>query len=216
MAARLAGEGWEVFGCSREAVDWSADGYTHVEANVTEEADVKRLIGRATETGNGLYAVVNCAGAASMNHALLTPGSTLDNLLATNVRGTFLVCREAAKKMRKAGEGRIVNISSVAVPMRLHGQAAYVASKAAVERLSQVLAVELAEYGITVNVVGPGPTLTEMNRGVREEILDRLVDAMPIKRLGTLEDVANVVEFFLRPESDAVSGQVIYLGGVAG
>ena len=161
-----------------------------------------------------LYAAINNAGAASMNHALLTPDSTVEKLLATNVRGTFNVSREAAKLMQRAKTGRIVNLSSIAVPLRLDGQAAYVAAKAAVERLSQTLAQELGPLGITVNVVGATPIDTDMTRGVPKEKMERLVDRFAIKRWGTLADVTNVVDFFLKPESDAITGQVIYLGGV--
>ena len=106
------------------------------------------------------------------------------------------------------------NVSSIAVPLRLHGQAAYVASKAAVERLSQVMASELAEFGITVNVVGATPIDTDMIRGVPKDKIERLVQSFPIKRLGTVADVTNVIDFFLREESDAITGQVLYLGGV--
>ena len=212
----MIGAGYDVVGCSRGPADWSADGYEHREADVADEKAVVELIRWIGRERGGLYAAINCAGAASMNHALLTPATTLDELYAANVRGTFLVSREAAKLMRKAASGRIVNVSSVAVPLRLKGQAAYVASKAAVERLSQVLAVELAEYGITVNVVGPGPIPTDMTHGVPKPLLERLLESLPLKREGTIEDVANVVEFFLRPESEAVTGQVIYLGGATG
>lgn len=161
-----------------------------------------------------LYAVINNAGAASMNHALLTPDSTVEKLLATNVRGTFTVSREAAKLMRSAKTGRIVNMSSIAVPLRLDGQAAYIAAKAAVEGLSQTLAQEFGPFGITVNVVGATPIDTDMTRGVPKEKLEALVSRFAVKRMGTVEDVANLVDFFLRPESDAITAQVIYLGGV--
>lgn len=213
VAEHLLGGGYRVVGCGRRAVDWSADGFTYVVADVTVEADVKRLVRAATEVGR-LYATVNNAATARMNHALLTPGASLDDMLATNVRGTFLVSRESAKAMRKAGGGRIVNLSSVAVPLRLEGQSAYVASKAAVERLTQVMAREFAEYGITVNVIGATPIDTDLTRGVRADIMERLVQSFPVKRLGTFDDVTNVLDFFLNPASDAITGQVIYLGGV--
>ncbi len=102
----------------------------------------------------------------------------------------------------------------MAVRLRLAGQAGYVASKASVESLSQVMARELAEFGITVNVIGPAPITTDMTRGVGKERMERLVGDLPVKRLGTCADVINVLDFFLRSESEAVTGQVIYLGGV--
>jgi 3-oxoacyl-[acyl-carrier protein] reductase len=132
----------------------------------------------------------------------------------TNVLGAFLVCRESAKLMRQRHFGRIVNFISVAAPMRLAGQAVYAASKYAVVGLSQVMAGELAEFGITVNVVGPSPIPTDMIRGVPKDKIERLAESMPISRMSTFEDVANVVDFFLRSESGAITGQVIYLNGV--
>jgi 3-oxoacyl-[acyl-carrier protein] reductase len=80
--------------------------------------------------------------------------------------------------------------------------------------LTQVLARELAEFGITCNVVGPTPIETDLISGVPKEKIERLVKRLPIQRLGRFEDVANVVDFFVRPESDYITGQVIYLGGV--
>jgi 3-oxoacyl-[acyl-carrier protein] reductase len=139
---------------------------------------------------------------------------TVRRLLDTNVTGSFLFAREAAKLMKTRSFGRIVNLSTVAVPLKLEGEAAYVASKAAVVALTQVLARELASFGVTVNAVGPTPIDTDLIRAVPREKIDRLVERQAVRRLGTPEDVANVVDFFLRPESGFVTGQVVYLGGV--
>jgi len=214
LAAHLVGRGYQVFGCSRQDADWKAEGYVHILADVSEEPDVKALFREIRRRSGRLDVVVNNAAVTSLNHLLLTPASSVQKMLSVNVTGTFLVSREAAKLMRKRKYGRIVNISSMAVPLRLAGQAGYVASKASVESLSQVMARELAEFGITVNVIGPAPITTDMTRGVGKERIERLVGDMPVKRLGTCADVINVLDFFLRSESEAVTGQVIYLGGV--
>jgi 3-oxoacyl-[acyl-carrier protein] reductase len=214
LSEHLLRQGYRVFGCSRNPCDWQVPGFIHLPADVTDEQQVKALFREITNTTGRLDVLLNNAGAASMNHVLLTPVETVHRLMGANLLGTWLCSREAAKLMQKRKYGRIVNFSSIAVPMRLAGQAVYAASKGAVESLSQVMARELAEYGITVNVVGPTPIATDMTRGVPQEKMDRLVEQFPIKRLGTFEDVANVVDFFLRPESAAVTGQVLYLGGV--
>jgi 3-oxoacyl-[acyl-carrier protein] reductase len=214
LAEHLVRQGYRVVGCSRNPIDWELAGYTHYQADVTDEHQARALIRKVGQMYNRLDVLLNNAALASMNHALLTPASTVESLLRTNVVGTFLVSREAAKLMKQRTYGRIVNFSSVAVPLRLAGQAAYVASKCAVEGLSQVLARELAEFGITVNVVGPPPTDTDMIRGVPKDKIARLVDAMPLKRLGTCEDIAAAVDYFVRPDSGAITGQIMYLNGV--
>ncbi len=214
LAGHLLAQGYRVVGCSRNPAEWSAENYLHVVADVTDEQQVKALFREITQAHGRLDVLINNAGAASMNHVLLTPVSTVEKLMDTNVTGTWLVSREAAKLMQQRKYGRIVNFSSVAVPMRLAGQAVYAAAKSAVVSLSQVMAREVVEFGITVNVVGPPPVATDMIRGVPQDKIDKLLDSMPIKRLGTMEDIANVVDFFLRAESAAVTGQVIYLNGV--
>jgi len=160
--------------------------------------------------------LINNAGIAGMNHALLTPALVAQAIMATNFHGTFLFCREVAKTMVRRKSGRIVNFSTVATPLRLEGEAIYAASKAAVETWTEVLARELGGTGVTVNAVGPTPVPTDLLRGVPKAKIDALLARQAIRRLGTVADIVNVVEFFLAPASGFVTGQVIYLGGVTG
>jgi len=214
LAEHYARAGMCVVGCSREPIDWQLEGYTHVVADVAQEDDVKRLVAVAQREFGRLDVAINNAGVASMNAALLTPADTIDRVMGTNFRGAALVSREAAKLMMRRKHGRIVNLSTVAVPLRVEGEALYAASKSAVVTYSQILARELAPYGITVNVVGPTPIDTDLIRSVPADKIQRILEQQAIKRLGRFEDVANVIDFFIRPESEFVTGQVIYLGGV--
>jgi len=202
-----------VEGCSREAGDLETAGYTHHRADVGDEAAVKAVMSSIQRRHGRLDVLVNNAGIASMNHAILTPASMVERIMRTNFTGTFVVSREAAKVMMRRKYGRIVNLSTIAVPMRLAGEAAYAASKAAVEMLTRILAHELGDLGITCNAVGPTPIETDLIRGVPKKKIDEIVAALAVKRLGRFEDVANVVDFFVRPESGYVTGQVVYLGG---
>ncbi len=214
LAERYLGQGHTVIGCSRGAAEWQAPGYSHFMLDVADEAAVQQMFSEVRRTVGRVDHLIANAGTAAMNHSLLTPASTVQKLLATNVVGTFLFCREAAKVMKAARYGRIVTFTTVAVSLKLEGEAAYVASKAAVLSLTQVLARELAEFGITVNAVGPTPIDTDLIRGVPKEKIDRLVAQQAIRRLGTYEDVGNVIDFFFRKESGFVTGQNLYLGGV--
>jgi 3-oxoacyl-[acyl-carrier protein] reductase len=215
LAEHFVRKGAYVEGCSRTAPDWKLENYNHNCLDVACEDEVKALLSSLQKRHRRLDILVNNAGIASMNHILLTPTATVDRIMATNFRGTFLLCREAAKLMRRRRYGRIVNLSTVAVPMQLEGEAIYAASKSAVVTFSRILARELADFGVTCNVVGPTPIETDLIRSVPQDKIDSIVNQQAIKRLGRFEDVANVIDFFVKPESDFITGQVIYLGGVS-
>jgi len=195
-------------------VDWELEGYKHYLADVQEEEPIKKLFANVRKNYGRIDHLINNAGIASRNHLLLTPLSTVNQILKTNVAGTFLLCREAAKLMKRENYGRIVNMTTVAVPLNLEGEAIYAASKAAVISLTQILARELAEFGITINAVGPGPVQTDLIRSVPKEKLDQVIARQAIHRFGTFEDIAGVVDFYFKKESDFITGQTLFLGGV--
>lgn len=214
LAEHFVRQGHHVIGCSRNKPDWNLEGYEHFQVDVSDENGVKVLFSFIKKKYGRLDHLINNAGIASMNHFLLTPVTTVSKILNTNVIGTFLFCREAAKLMQKKGYGRIVNFTTVAVPLKLEGESIYAASKAAVISFTEVIARELSTYGITVNSIGPTPIETDLIRSVPKEKLEALIDRQAIKRYGTVEDVANVVDFFLNEESSFVTGQTLFLGGV--
>lgn len=214
LAEHYARKGYLVEGCSRGAPDWELQNYTHHQVDVAEEGQVKAMISSIARRHGRLDVVINNAAIASMNHVLLTPAASANRMLEVNVTGTMLVCRDAAKVMMRRRYGRIINFTTIVAPIALAGEALYAASKSAVVTLTRILAFELGQWGITCNSFGATPIMTDMIRGVPQEKIDEVVRGLAIKRLGTYEDCANVCDFFIQPQSDNITGQVIYLGGI--
>ncbi len=206
--------GYQVVGCSRNKADYSFSNYHHFCLDVSDEVKVKKMFTEISKKYKRLDVLINNAGIASMNHILLTPVKTVENILRTNVLATFLFCRESAKLMMKNKFGRIINFATVATPLKLEGEAIYASSKAAVVSLTEVMARELADFGITVNAVGPTPIKTDLIKSVPEDKMKRLISRQAIVRYGEFTDVSNVIDFFIKPESNFITGQVLYLGGV--
>lgn len=196
--------------CSRRDPFSIEKNITHHQLDISNEEEV---IDMARFIEN-IDVLINNAGIASMNHFMLTPYEVIKNIFETNVYGTFLLTREVLKKMIRQKSGRIINISTIAVPMKLEGECIYSSSKAAVEQMTKVLAKEVGEYGITVNTVAPSVMKTNLTKTVPKQKLDKIINQQAIKRYCTFEDVKNVIDFFINDKSGFVTGQTIYLGGM--
>jgi 3-oxoacyl-[acyl-carrier protein] reductase len=215
LAEYYLAKGHQVAGCSRGPSSIDHPAYRHWELDVADERAVVKMVKEVAREWGGIDVLINNAGIASMNHFALTPLATAQAIFGTNVFGSFLFCREAIKVMVRRKRGRIVNFTTVATPLYLEGEAMYAASKAAVENMTRVLAREVGDSGITVNAVGPTPVPTDLIKNVPKEKMDALLQRQAIRRFGSFEDVVNVVDFFVSERSDFVTGQVVYLGGVA-
>jgi len=206
--------GYIVFGCSRSSLNIDSKNYYHFTLDISNEIDVKEMFKKIRVDHGGVDILINNAGIASMNHSLLTKIETVNKIYSTNVTGTFLFCREAAKLMQRKQFGRIINFVTVAVPLNLEGEAAYASSKAAVSSLTKILSKEFSSYNITVNAIGPTPIETDLILSVPEDKIKNIINQQAIKRFGTFEDTSNVIDFFINDKSDFITGQIIYLGGV--
>jgi 3-oxoacyl-[acyl-carrier protein] reductase len=215
LVDRYLGMGYVVAGCSREAFEEPLpENYHHYCVDVGDEKAVVDMVRHISKNVGKISVLINNAGIASMNHLLLTPLSVVQRIFNTNVFGTFIAMREVAKVMASARYGRIVNFATVATPLNLEGEAGYAASKAAVESFTRVAARELAPFNITVNAVGPTPVMTDLIRSVPKEKMDSLIASQAIRRMGEHRDVANVIDFFISKQSDFITGQTLYLGGI--
>jgi 3-oxoacyl-[acyl-carrier protein] reductase len=183
-----------------------------VQGDVANAADMERLFKETLDTFGGINVVVNCAGIAQFSPIAGGDLDLFDKVIATNLRGTFVVLGQASRQI-SAG-GRIIAFSSSVIAMAFPTYGPYIASKAGVEGLVRVLANELRGRNITVNAVAPGPVATELFlTGKAEARIEELRKLSPLERLGQPEDIANVVSFLAGPDGGWVNGQVLRANG---
>ncbi|MEG4113209.1 MULTISPECIES: SDR family oxidoreductase [unclassified Microcoleus] len=183
-----------------------------VQADVSKTAEIRDLFDRTLETYSQIDILVNNAGVILYKPVAEVTEAEFDNLFAINVKGTFFACQEAAKRM--ADGGRIVNFSSSTTAMLLPTYGAYVATKGAVEQLTRSLAKELGDRQITVNVISPGPTDTELfTVGKTPEQIQRFTQMAALGRLGKVEDIADVTAFLCSDQARWITGQNIRVNG---
>jgi len=183
-----------------------------VQADVGDPAAMRRLFDRAESEFGGVDVLVNNAGIMQLATIADTDDASFDRHVAINLKGVFNGMREAARRLRKGG--RIISFSSSVVGLYQPTYGVYAATKGGVEALTHVLANELRGRNITVNVVAPGPTATDLFlNGKPREVIDRLSKLAPLERLGQPEDIANVVAFLAGPDGAWVNGQVLRANG---
>ena len=183
-----------------------------VRADVSDPRAVREMFDAAETTFGGVDVLVNNAGIMALSSIAETDDASFDRHIAVNLKGTFNTLREAAKRLR--GGGRIVNFSSSVTTRLIPTYGVYIATKAAVEGLTSVLAKELRGRNITVNAVAPGPTATDLFlKGKSQEVVDSLAKMAPLERLGQPSDIADVVAFLAGPDAAWVNGQVLRVNG---
>ncbi|MDR1782367.1 MAG: 3-oxoacyl-[acyl-carrier-protein] reductase [Bacilli bacterium] len=186
---------------------------TIIDCDVTKEEDVNKLLARALEMSFDIDILVNCAGITNDMLLMKMTKNDFTKVIDANLVGTFNMCQVISKKMIKQKYGRIINISSVIGEIGNVGQANYAASKAGVIGLSKSIAKELGSRNITVNCVAPGFIKTSMTESLKEDIVNNMIKQVPVKRLGEIEDVVNLVMFLAQKETSYITGQVINVCG---
>lgn len=181
--------------------------------DVASEEAVEAGIKRIVETLGGLDILVNNAGIAVDSLLIRTKTEDWERTLNVNLNGCFYCSRAAAKIMLKAKRGRIINISSIIGERGNAGQVAYASSKAAILGLTKSMARELGSRGITVNAVTPGFIKTDMTSVLSETQIQKMLEQIPLNRLGEPEDIAETVAFLALPQAGYITGQVIGVNG---
>jgi 3-oxoacyl-[acyl-carrier protein] reductase len=222
VAGRLAAEGYAVALAYAGREDLAEQAVAEIEgaggralavqADVADEEAVARLFDRAEADFGGVDVVVNAAGKMSLATVADLDLTVLDELHRTNIRGTFVVAQQAARRLRAGGALIAFSTSVLGTAFPTYG--AYAASKGAVEALTLILARELRGRDVSVNTVAPGPTATDMFLdGKDDELIARLAAQSPMERLGTPDDIAEVVAFLAGPRGHWVNGQVVRVNG---
>ena len=223
IALRLAADGFDVAVADvqeralAETAELVAAGGRRVltaGTDISDEGAVQQLITRITTELGGLHAVVNNAGILELTPILDIGVEEWDRMMAINLRGTFLVSREAFRVMKASGGGKIVSIASLAAKVGgITAGAHYAASKAGVICFTKSLAAQAAAFSINVNAVAPGPVATEMTASWGDEVNDAFRARIPFGRYAEPRDVANAVAFLLSEQADYITGEVIDVNG---
>jgi 3-oxoacyl-[acyl-carrier protein] reductase len=184
-----------------------------VRGDVADENDMSAAFDRVEQEFGGIDVVVNTAGIMLLGPLATFDLDDLDRMHRTNIRGTFVVSQQAARRVRAGGA--IINFSTSVAKLQFPSYSAYAASKGAVNAMTLVLAREMRGKDITVNAVAPGPTATPLFLdGKDQSEIDKLAQVSPLERLGTPEDIAETVAFLAGP-GRWVNGQIIYVNGGA-
>lgn len=181
-------------------------------ADITDEKQVIALFNFIQSTFGRMDVLVNNAGIIRDNMIWNMSAADFDMVINVNLKGAWLMCREAAKKMKQQNSGRIINISSRAWLGNI-GQTNYSSSKAGVIGLTRSLALELGKYNISVNAVAPGLIDSPLTQKLKKEVLEKLIQSQPTKTMGKPEDIANTVSFLVSEKTDFITGQTIYVDG---
>lgn len=176
--------------------------------DVCNESEISALFSKMER----LEVLVNNAGIIRDNMIWNMPAEDFDVVININLKGPWLLCKEAAVLMKRQNSGRIVNIASRAW-LGNRGQTNYSASKAGVVGMTRALALELGKYNVCVNAVAPGLIDTPLTQNLEPAVLQKLIEAQPTRTMGKPEDVANVVAFLASPETRFITGQTIYVDG---
>lgn len=184
-----------------------------IKGDISSSEDVNRIITQTKEKFGKIDIMVNNAGITKDNLILRMKEEDFDKVIDVNLKGVFNCLKEIAPIMIKQREGRIINISSVIGLVGNAGQVNYAASKAGVLGMTKSLAKELGGRGITVNAVAPGFIETDMTEALGEKFKEEAKKTIPLKRLGSVEDVAAAVAFLASDDASYITGQVLNVDG---
>lgn len=188
--------------------------FASVSCDVSSYDNVKAVAQQLKKDGVKVTGLINAAGIASMNLAVITPQRVSQNIIHTNLLGTIYCCQLIAPLIMRHKQGVIINFSTIAVALGLKGESIYAASKAGVEGFTRSFAREMADFNVRVNCIAPGPIDTSLLKGITAEQIHKIVAQQIIPKQFAPDSVADLVELLIDSRSDSLSGQVLHVGGV--
>lgn len=223
IALRLAKDGYDIavnYNSNTEKAEQTAEEIRSLgvkaavyKADTSKIDEVKAMFKDIRKEFGGLDVLVNNAGVVDDAYLLMVGQESLEKSLAINIRGYINCAQQAALRMAGAGKGVIINISSVSSVLAVEGQTVYSATKGAVNSMTGTMAKELAPRGIRVNAVAPGFIGTDMLKSIPEDLAEKYVDHIPLRKFGSAEDVAGVVANLCSDDFSYMTGQVLVLDG---
>jgi 3-oxoacyl-[acyl-carrier protein] reductase len=217
-AARFAEEGAKVAVTDLDFDD-AQDGALQIRCDVTKRDEVDAAVSQTTEQLGGLDILVTCAGIIRDNLIHKLSDDDWESVIATHLRGTYLACQAAQRKMVEQRSGKMVLISSTSA-LGNRGQTNYAAAKAGIQGMTKTLAIELGPFNVNVNCVAPGFVVTRMTAATAarvgvdfDQFQEIAKEQIPLRRVGQPEDIASVIAFLCSDDASFVSGQVIYVAG---
>jgi 3-oxoacyl-[acyl-carrier protein] reductase len=215
LSDHFLAQGAQVIGFSRhEEEEPRPAAFTGLTVDVADPESVARAFEQVRKRFGRVDIVINNAAVLTSQYAMIMPAGAAKSMLDTNILGTFLVSREAAKLMRKTKWGRIINIGSMAASLEPMGDSVYAATKAAISTLANVMAREFAALNITCNTLGISGIASDMLAQLPKDKIDAVIKGLPLPRYAEADDIFNVVDFFASERSGYITAQTVFLGGV--
>ena len=211
IAQRLSEAGHHILGIARSDIE---SGFEFKKADVGTFSELKVIAKELQARNIEVTGLVNAAGIASLNLAVLTPPEKVESIVRVNLVGTIFACQAFSPLMVRAKHGSIINFSSIAVSLGFSGEAVYAASKAGVESFSRTFAREMSGHGIRINCISPGPIDTSLLKGVSEDQIEVIIRNQIIQRKFQPSDICDLSEFLLSEKSNSLSGEILHVGGV--
>lgn len=209
--------GAKVIGITR-SIGYDATNYRHFVCDLSKAEQIEKTFAeiKAFLDGEKIDIVINNAAVMTSQYAIKLKTIDADSMIKTNLLAPFIVSREAVALMYGSPHPRIINIGSMADAVEAMGDSVYAACKAGLRTMTHILAKEFVMQKITVNVVAVSAIETDMLKQHKPEVIEKIKAMLPIHRLATMDDIYNVVDFFCSENSDYITGQTIYLGGING